>query len=81
MNKFLKDFEETTNQEITFEQINLKWDGSFELTGLLIADHHNDTLTFIQKIETSFKDLKKLQKNDFNLKYIEASGVLSLIHI
>ena len=75
MNKFLKDFEETTNQEITFEQINLKWDGSFELTGLLIADHHNDTLTFIQKIETSFKDLKKLQKNDFNFNYIEASGV------
>ena len=75
LKKFVQNFQETTNQEIAFEKISLQWNGRFELTGLFIEDHHNDTLAYVHKIETSFHDLKKLQKNDFNFKHIEASGV------
>lgn len=75
LKKFVENFQETTNQEITFDKIRLQWNGKFELTGLFIGDHHQDTLAYIQKIETSFQDLKKLQKNDFDFNRIEASGV------
>ncbi|MDA7777777.1 translocation/assembly module TamB [Flavobacteriaceae bacterium] len=75
LKKFVQDFQETTSQEITFERIRLQWNGNFELTGLFIRDHHSDTLAYIQKIQTSFQDFKKLQKSDFDFKRIEASGV------
>lgn len=45
------------------------------MTDIFIGDHHQDTLAFIQKIETSFKDFKKLQQNDFDFSLLEASGV------
>ena len=75
LKKFVDDFQETTNQDISFERIRLQWNGKFELTGLFIGDHHKDTLAYIEKIETSFHDFNKLQKNDFEFKRIEASGV------
>ena len=73
--KFTQNFQESINQEIAFERISLNWNGKFELKGLFIEDHHKDTLVYVQKIETSFQDFKKLQNNDFNFSYIEASGV------
>ena len=73
--KFTQNFEDSINQEIAFERISLNWNGKFELKGLFIEDHHKDTLVYVQKIETSFQDFKKLQNNDFNFSYIEASGV------
>ena len=75
LKKYTENFKETTNQEITFDRIRLQWNGKLELTGVFIGDHHQDTLAFIQKIETSFQDFKKLQKNDFSLNRIQASGV------
>ena len=73
--KFTQNFQESINQEIAFERIRLNWNGKFELKGLFIEDHHKDTLVYIQKIETSFQDFKKLQNNDFNFNHIKASGV------
>ena len=73
--KFTQNFQESINQKIAFERVNLSWNGKFELKGLFIEDHHKDTLVYIQKIETSFQDFKKLQNNDFNFSFIEASGV------
>ena len=45
------------------------------MTDIFIGDHHQDTLAFIQKIESSFKDFKKLQQIDFDFSLLEASGV------
>ena len=45
------------------------------MTGIFIGDHHRDTLAFIQKIQTSFQDFKKLQQNDFNLDRLDITGV------
>jgi len=73
--KFTQNIQESINQEIAFEQISLNWNGKFELKGLFIQDHHKDTLVYVQKIETSFQDFKKLQNNDFDFSNIEASGV------
>ena len=65
LKQFTQTFEEATNQEISFDNIRLQWNGKLELTGIFIGDHHQDTLAFIQKIQTSFQDFKKLQQNDF----------------
>ena len=73
--KFTENIQESINQEIAFERISLNWNGKFELKGLFIEDHHKDTLVYVQKIETSFQNFKKLQNNDFDFSNIEASGV------
>ena len=75
LKQFTQTFEEATNQEITFDNIRLQWNGKLELTGIFIGDHHRDTLAFIQKIQTSFQDFKKLQQNDFNLDRLDITGV------
>lgn len=75
LKQFTQTFEEATNQEISFDNIRLQWNGKLELTGIFIGDHHQDTLAFIQKIQTSFQDFNKLQQNDFNLDRLDITGV------
>ena len=75
LKQFTQNFKEATNQEITFDKIRLQWNGKLELTDIFIGDHHSDTLAFIQKIQTSFQDFKKLQQNDFNLNRLDITGV------
>jgi len=75
LKQFTQNFEEATNQKITFDNIRLQWNGKLVLTGIFIGDHHSDTLAFVQKIQTSFQDFKKLQQNDFNLDRLDITGV------
>lgn len=75
LKQFTQNFEEATNQKITFDNIRLQWNGKLVVTGIFIGDHHSDTLAFVQKIQTSFQDFKKLQQNDFNLDRLDITGV------
>ena len=55
-------FTENTNQKVLIEKINLNWDGSIEFRNFYLGDHHNDTLIYISKLNTSLKNLKNIIK-------------------
>ena len=60
------------------EKINLNWDGSIEFRNFYLGDHHNDTLIYINKLNTSLKNLKNLKniKNrSFEFSDLDAQGL------
>ena len=75
LKKLTQSFEKRTNQRLTFDFVKVRWNGTLELSGIFIGDHHEDTLAYINTIETSFRDLRKLQQNDFNLNQLDLNGV------
>ena len=75
LKKITQNFESTTQQKINFNKIRLQWNGKFEVSGIFIGDHHNDTLAYIDQIQTSINDLKRIQRSDFDLNELEATGV------
>ena len=75
LKQITQNFEKSTQQQINFDKISLKWNGKFELSGVFIGDHHDDTLAYVKKIRASFYDLNRLQQNDFNFDELDASGV------
>ncbi len=68
-------FEETTKQEITFEDLKLNWDGTLQFKNFYLEDHHQDTLFFVKKLKTSLLDFQGL-KDTIDLDNLSATGVV-----
>lgn len=49
--------------EVTVERLGLNWKGVIDLRGVLILDHHQDTLIQAAKISTNLLSLKDLEAN------------------
>lgn len=60
---------------ITIEKIDLSFLGTVNLKGVKIRDHHQDTLIFIKKLNTSLMNVKRVLDNQVNLKNISLDGV------
>ena len=54
---------ETYDASITIDKIKISIVGELELEGVFIKDHHNDTLIFVEKLDTSLKKVNSLLKN------------------
>jgi hypothetical protein len=52
---------------ISVDQIKISFLGKLEFKGVLIKDHHNDTLIAVAKLETSLRKINSLLKNQLNL--------------
>ena len=57
------------------EKINLNWDGSIEFRNFYLGDHHNDTLIYISKLNTSLKNLKNIKNRSFEFSDLDAQGL------
>ena len=57
------------------EKINLNWDGSIEFRNFYLEDHHNDTLIYISKLNTSLKNLKNINNRSFEFSDLDAHGL------
>jgi hypothetical protein len=68
-------FEETTKQEITFEDLKLRWDGTLQFQNFYLEDHHQDTLFFIKELKTSLLYFQRL-KDSIDLDDLSATGVV-----
>jgi hypothetical protein len=69
-----KNFTQTTQQQILFEDLKLRWNGKLEFNNFYLEDHHQDTLFFIKALRTSLLDFKGLQQNHFDFSRLEAEG-------
>lgn len=69
-----KNFTQTTQQQILFEDLRLRWNGKLEFYNFYLEDHHKDTLLFVKSLRTSLLDFKGLQQNNFDLSKLEAEG-------
>ena len=57
------------------EKINFNWDGSIEFRNFYLEDHHNDTLIYISKLNTSLKNLKNINNRSFEFSDLDAQGL------
>ena len=70
-----QNFTKTTNQQMTFENLRLSWDGRLEFNNFYLEDHHKDTLLYVKVLETSLFDFKNLNKNYFKISELTAKGL------
>ena len=68
-------FRSTTKQEITFEDLKLRWDGTLQFQNFYLEDHHQDTLFFIKELKTSLLYFQRL-KDSIDLDDLSATGVV-----
>ena len=55
--------QDTFDVEISVAQIKIAVDGTLQLKGVLIKDHHNDTLISVSRLDTSIKRINSLVNN------------------
>jgi len=66
-NQLSKRFSQNYTNTILLEQFALSLDGRATLKGLMIADHHADTLAYIRQVKLSLADLNALAEGDLRL--------------
>ena len=59
---------------ISIEKIDLSFLGNVQLKGVNIRDHHQDTLIFVQNLNTSILNAKKVIKSEVNLGSMSIDG-------
>ena len=60
---------------IQIQKVDLSFLGSVRLKGVEIRDHHKDTLLFVDNLNTSLSDVRKMMNNDVNLGNVSLDGV------
>jgi len=60
---------------ITIYKVDLSFLGNVNLKGVKIRDHHQDTLIFVKKLNTSLLNVKRILDSQVNLKNISLDGV------
>ena len=63
------------NTRISIKKIDLSFLGSVQLEGVEIRDHHQDTLIFVNELNTSIFKVKKIIQNKINLGNVSLDGV------
>ena len=66
-NQLSSRFSKNYSNTIRLQQFALSLDGRVALKGLLLADHHADTLAFVHQIKLSIADLNALLDGDLRL--------------
>ena len=65
--------------KISVEKIDLSYLGQVKLKGILIKDHHNDTLIAVSKLQTSLLSAKEVLKNKVDLGSVSLfDGIFNL---
>jgi hypothetical protein len=73
--RLAQNFTKTTNQQMTFENLKLSWNGRLEFSNFYLEDHHKDTLLYVKVLETSLLDFKNFNKNYFEISELSAKGI------
>ena len=62
------------NTRISIKKIDLSFLGNVQLEGVEIRDHHQDTLIFVNELNTSIFKVKKIIQNKINLGNVSLDG-------
>lgn len=65
-NKVTESLNQTYGTQISINKIGINWRGEVDIREVLILDHHDDTLIFSKKIQTSLISLKKITEGDLH---------------
>jgi hypothetical protein len=60
--------------DIQVNRVGLKWNGDVNLQGVLIKDHHADTLIFAKSLSTSILSVKNIVDGNMNLGSVDITG-------
>ena len=63
------------NTDITIGRVGVNLWGEVSLKDIYVADHHKDTLAYIQALNTSILDFKELQEGDLLFDDIDVEGL------
>ncbi|GAA0870987.1 translocation/assembly module TamB domain-containing protein [Gangjinia marincola] len=74
--KLTKDLKTRTGVDITVDRVGISYLGEAELKGILIKDHHGDTLIYAKELNTSLLSLKGAYNNKPALGDVYADGLL-----
>ena len=75
VSKLAQNFKKITEQEISFENLKLRWNGKLDFNNFYLEDHHKDTLLYIKTLKTSLLDFKHINENNFDISEFKAEGV------
>lgn len=59
-NKVTTNVNETYGTDIHIDRLGLNWKGEVDLRGILVLDHHGDTLIYSEELQTNILSVKKL---------------------
>lgn len=65
----------TYNTSININKAGLEFNGSVELKDIMIKDHHNDTLIYVDELNTSLISFTKILDQKLNLGKIKIKGL------
>ncbi|NND62399.1 MAG: translocation/assembly module TamB, partial [Flavobacteriaceae bacterium] len=60
----------TYGTDIQLRRLGLNWKGQVDMRGVLINDHHKDTLIFSEEIQTSLLSVKRLMNGDLDFGHL-----------
>ncbi|RPD99597.1 translocation/assembly module TamB [Aureibaculum marinum] len=66
---------ETYNTNIVVKKVDLSYLGNVALKGVLISDHHNDTLIYVNRLNTSVFSYKNILDNRLEFGEIDVEGL------
>jgi len=72
--RFTKSFINKTQQQISFQEVHLRWNGALEFKDFYLEDHHKDTLLYVRTLTTSLLGYENIQ-NNLSLSNVLAEGV------
>ena len=74
VNSLTQDFIDFSQQNISFQDIELGWNGKLKFKKFYLEDHHKDTLLYVKTFETSLLDFKRVDGNHFEIFNFNAKG-------
>lgn len=73
--KVTKNLNEKHQTNISIKQVGLAWNGDIVLKQLYVADHHNDTLIYTDRLNSSIVSFKKAYDGDLQLGAVTFEGL------
>ena len=75
VNSLTQDFTDFSQQNISFQDIELDWNGKLKFKKFYLEDHHKDTLLYVKTLETSLFDFRRVDGNHFEIFNFKARGL------
>ncbi|MBX2827635.1 MAG: translocation/assembly module TamB [Flavobacteriaceae bacterium] len=65
---------ETYGTDISIDRLGLNWKGEVDIRGVLVRDHHSDTLIFAEEIQTSILSVKRLTDGKLDFGFADLTS-------
>lgn len=71
--KVTDDLNETYDTDIQIDRLGLNWKAELDIRKIFITDHHNDTLIYVNSLQTSILSIRNLINGNLDFDYADLS--------